>query len=127
VKPAYAGQAAREIVEAWYRATVTTQVFFMHWSGITLQEADKRINKDAFHVGLDPATVLRELDLRLDVNETYEFHEDHKNKDAALRAKAWKQFAKSLLRIKDKRGFKLTIRMYQKYVRFNLWSRFSTL
>jgi hypothetical protein len=57
----------REVMEAWYRATTTTKVKLHHWYDLSLQAAEKCICKDAFFVGLDPATVLRELILSIDV------------------------------------------------------------
>ena len=51
----------------------------------------------------------------------YRIYEDLNNNDAVVRAETWKQYAKLLLRIQNKRGSRLTIRFEQKHSRLNLW------
>jgi hypothetical protein len=68
VKPGYVGeQSAREVVEAWYRAA--SKVNLENWSNLSLKGAESLICQDAFYVGLDPATVLRKLSLKIDVTK----------------------------------------------------------
>jgi hypothetical protein len=85
---------ACEVVEAWYRATTTTKGELHHWYDLSPQAAEKRVCKNASLVGLDPAAVLRELSLSINVEWLFlvftraENGKDQ-NTDAALRAEAW--------------------------------------
>lgn len=111
IKPGYVGAgAAREVVEAWYWAT--RRITPCWWKSVRVDEADLIINKDAFIVGLDPASVLRELDVVIDIDHPY-----------PLSSETEERFLGGLLRIKQKCGFKLTIALKQRFVRLNPWRR----
>lgn len=67
IKPAFVGSAAAlELVEAWYKAmgTQLDHPFLAHCGS----QIGYLIAGDAFLVGIDPATVLRTMTLRFDVD-----------------------------------------------------------
>lgn len=109
VKPGYVGaRAAREVVEAWYWAM--RRITLSWWKSVRVDEAALIINNDAFLVNLDPASVLRELDVEIYIDHPYPLSFEMKER-----------FLGGLLRIKQKCGFKLTIALKQRFIKLNRW------
>lgn len=117
IKPAFVGQqSALEMVEAWYsRLTRGNATIAM---GVPLTQIVSILHQDRFHVGLKPAATLRRLAVVIKADELIADLENDPTDE-----QRYEQYFKTLLSIKKKMGFMLTLRVHQKYVRLNVWRR----
>ena len=112
MRPGLVGdKSAREIVESWYKSIsrVETDV----WVLLTIRELECIILGDAFFVGLDVTTVVRELTLKLLTDTVLMNRYDEASES--------KRTINALLQIKNKANFKLTLRLEQLFLQFNCW------
>jgi hypothetical protein len=116
IKPAFVGpEAALEVVEAWYKVmgTATHHPF----RAIQLREIERLVTADAFFVGINPADVLRKLDLKFDMDELVLLSGKTFEADQSIA----QHYLGLLLKIKNKSSFKLNIELSQRRIRLNLW------
>jgi hypothetical protein len=115
IRPVYVGiDSAREIVEAWHKAVPQGPQGKSRFE-YSLKGAYRAVTRDSFYVQLNPATVLRALNLKLDLTP---FVLTDKDEDILQREK----HIATLLRIKRKTHFRLHIVLQQVGIRLNLWS-----
>jgi hypothetical protein len=79
-----------------------------------MEETDNIIRLDTFFVSLDPAAFLRELTLESSIESLT----NHKREKSAY---AIRKCVDSLLCIKNKKNFKLTIHLKDQFIRLNPW------
>jgi hypothetical protein len=120
VLPQFVGlMIARELVEAWYRlAPGVLKPFNTHCP----QDIQTLVDHDAFDIGLNPATVLRELDIGLDIDSFAS-----SSGDFGIDTQPIINGLKHLLKIEMKNGFRLRIQLLQQRVRLNLWKQCFTM
>jgi hypothetical protein len=119
IRPEYVGpQAAREVVETWYRQNAEMGTGIFRFSDATRLPIERIVCEDVFSVKLDPTTVLRAFTLQYSIREPSIGEEELDFTNVALR----QDDLEPLYRIKNKSGFNLDIEMYQWHIRLNLWS-----
>jgi len=112
MRPGFVGdKSAREIVESWYKSISRVEPDV--WVLLTIRELECIILGDAFSVGLDVTTVVRELTLKLLTDRVLENKDDETSES--------KRTINALLQIKNKANFKLTLRLKQLFLQFNCW------
>lgn len=115
-KVGYVGlETACEIVEAWYRLAVDkSRVFEIE----TLQHMHNMIVRDGLFLGLNPVNLLRELTLDLNLTDTVL---PFCTREGCLPER--ERYIASLLKIKKKKVFKLTIILWQRQIQLNMWPK----
>jgi hypothetical protein len=117
IQPAVVGpDAATEVVEAWYKANQST--YFRLIIAYSPSDIERFVTVDHFGVGVDPADVLRRLDIHFSIESLCLSPDPAIVQDLS----STKRCIGLLSRIKNKRGFKLDIMLKQKKIRLNLWT-----
>lgn len=125
INPAFVGQeTAFEIVEAWYKAIAKIDdnpliICFPY-------RLENLVSTDPFHIGLDSATALRALTIKLDLD--FEVYRQQSRKDRGeshattlLDIPKLQEDWAPLLAIRKKAGFQLTIKLVQRRIRLKVW------
>jgi hypothetical protein len=116
VRPAYVGhKAAREIVESWYEAA--SRIRPKAWNELGFSEVERVVCYVAFFVGLDPTAMNLLKELRIGFDTTLRAWDRSEEQVRQERD----QHIRSLLRISNKKGFKLHFTLKQRNIRMNLW------
>ena len=108
-------EIALEMVEAFYEHAGKYSTPFLAQEP---RDIDRLVCEDVFHLGLNPATVLRGLDIVFDVDKLTLPHStevDVNNIETSL---------KLLHTIVKKKDFRLKINLSQRRIRLNLWSSY---
>lgn len=116
VDPKYVGpEVALEVVEAYYRH-VPSQIHA--FDAMEPEDIISLVSEDVFHVGLDPATVLREMNITFDMDSL------NRRFNEGVDVKPIYESLASLLKVSKKKDFKLNITLEQKRIRLNLWDAY---
>ncbi|KAF1946881.1 hypothetical protein EJ02DRAFT_199028 [Clathrospora elynae] len=114
VDTSYVGlEMGLEIVEAYYGHAVGNGMF----EAQHLRDVDRLIDCDAFNVGVDPATVLREMGIKFHLDELADAKRNIDMEEV-------KRSFDRLLKVVKKKGFKLRIELSQRRIRLNVWPKF---
>jgi hypothetical protein len=108
-------EVALEIVEAYYRRAPR---YILPFHAITLDDIERLVSMDLFGVGLNPATILRELKISFDVDNLNLPFNIQVDVEQITEALSW------LFKIVKKKGFKLTIELVQRRIRLSLWEEY---
>ncbi|KAI4923406.1 hypothetical protein J4E85_008444 [Alternaria conjuncta] len=112
MRPRFVGdESAREVVESWYKSISRVKPDI--WVLLNIRELECIIHGDAFSVGLDATTVVRELTLKLLTDRVIRKKDDETSES--------NRTINALLQIKNKANFKLTLRIEQSFLQFNCW------
>lgn len=118
VNPAFVGpEIALEAVESFYKVFVGLPGFPMALVRC-LENIKSLVCNDVFHVGLDPATVLREARLEIHVEDYVTLGPPYTHQDSL------KEYFEPLLRVVKKSGFQLKINLTQRHIRLNVLAEF---
>ncbi|KAF2125000.1 hypothetical protein P153DRAFT_370325 [Dothidotthia symphoricarpi CBS 119687] len=125
VNPDFVGrEASLEIVKAWYKAAAISHghLFFAY----TSDAIKSLLTTDAFHVGLNPATVLRAMTIDVNLDCLAAMEKQRKvisgtETTDMLDIPSLQQEFEPLLKVKNKTGFKLTFDVTQWHIRLNVW------
>jgi hypothetical protein len=115
IKPVYVGiNAALEVVEAWYKAMGRRPVFPIVQD---VRQIERFVTADVFFVGIDPAKLVRRLDIEIHMKHLFASPDGRVDEDRT-RAHYYLGF---LHKIENKRVFELNIKLQQRTIRLNLW------
>lgn len=105
-----------EAVEAFYKLNIKPPKME------ALEKIGCLVKNDVFHVGLNPADVLREAVIDVEM-ERYYLMKIENNPPFIHHDDTW-EFLEPLLKIKNKTGFKLNINLSQRIIRLNILEEF---
>jgi hypothetical protein len=100
----------KEVVAAWYKAA--QEVADHPFKALSPYDIEAFVTIDHFNLGINPATVLRRMDLEFDLEDFVMVCDPADGLDPVL---------DHLLRIQNKRGFILRVKLKQKRIRLNQW------